>query len=299
MLFPGARPDAGNSSVSVEESFGGFFRESDDYSKLWRERHFWSHRVELCSVALAATAGVFFNGAVPAVLLFVVAGAAHLFRFVTKADQRWWNGRAGAESAKTLMWRYSVGGNPLGLSEQAPEIDLTSRLRDVSERVAEFAALPLATDQISTEMRTTRSTDRDLRVNEYLEGRIKDQQGWYERNSKHHSAWALRWSLVSLGLYVFGAILTVFALDQDWDIDFLGVLGAFAAAAVAWNGVQQHEVLTRAYSNACGELTEIAAQIADHLWHDEAEWADFVDQSEEAISREHTSWRASRNLHLS
>lgn len=74
----------------------------------------------------------------------------------------------------------------------------------------------------------------------------------------------------------------------------MGVLGAVSSAAVAWMAIRQYEVLVRSYSVASSELATIDAKIGGSVWADEMEWARFVDDAENAISREHTSWRAYR-----
>ena len=51
-------------------------------------------------------------------------------------------------------------------------------------------------------------------------------------------------------------------------------------------------MLATAYAVAHHELGLIASRIDEIAA--EADWARFVDESEEAISREHTLWRASR-----
>jgi len=49
---------------------------------------------------------------------------------------------------------------------------------------------------------------------------------------------------------------------------------------------------------ARNELWAIDAEVSHKHWDDEDEWATFVNESEEAISREHTLWRASRGVDI-
>src|SRR5437868_1033768 len=46
------------------------------------------------------------------VAAFVLAGSVKLYVGATKPEQDWYDGRALAESVKTLAWRYAVGGKP-------------------------------------------------------------------------------------------------------------------------------------------------------------------------------------------
>jgi hypothetical protein len=76
----------------------------------------------------------------------------------------------------------------------------------------------------------------------------------------------------------------------------LGVAAAASASAAAWLQTRQHENLTTAYSVACQELASVRSLIEQN--RDEATWAQFVEDAEEAISREHTMWRASRGMRV-
>jgi hypothetical protein len=76
-------------------------------------------------------------------------------------------------------------------------------------------------------------------------------------------------------------------------IDLLAVIAALAAAGTAWVQVKQYGSLATAYSIAAQELASISAEV-DTV--SEGLWAVFVANAEEAISREHTLWRASRGL---
>jgi hypothetical protein len=66
---------------------------------------------------------------------------------------------------------------------------------------------------------------------------------------------------------------------------------AALAAGSAWFAVRQYETLGRAYVFAATELSVIHQRL---LLAGEDSWAQEVADAEEAISREHTMWRASR-----
>jgi hypothetical protein len=75
--------------------------------------------------------------------------------------------------------------------------------------------------------------------------------------------------------------------------DLAGIVAALGAAFVAWLSLKQHESLARAYSYAANELALAATRLQSV--QGEAEWSVEVDNAEEAVSREHTMWRASRS----
>jgi SMODS and SLOG-associating 2TM effector domain 1 len=70
------------------------------------------------------------------------------------------------------------------------------------------------------------------------------------------------------------------------------VLASIAGVLVGWREVKQFGQLAHAYSLAANELGLIEAQ-ATHVATDD-EFAAFVADAEQAISREHTMWAARR-----
>jgi hypothetical protein len=76
--------------------------------------------------------------------------------------------------------------------------------------------------------------------------------------------------------------------------DLLGFAGALVAAMTAWLQAKQHRSLAAAYTVTALELASVRSKIRHQ--QSEADWATFVSDAEEAFSREHTLWKASRGL---
>jgi hypothetical protein len=70
----------------------------------------------------------------------------------------------------------------------------------------------------------------------------------------------------------------------------VGVAATVASAAFAWSKAKRFRELSSAYSLAAQELA-VAEGGAEHVSND-AELANLVQEVEERISREHTTWRA-------
>jgi hypothetical protein len=78
------------------------------------------------------------------------------------------------------------------------------------------------------------------------------------------------------------------------DLDLLGFGAAVAAGLIAWEQTRQDDRNAAAYSIAAQELASIKSLAPEQA--DETAWASFVDDAEEAISREHRLWRATTGL---
>jgi hypothetical protein len=151
--------------------------------------------------------------------------------------------------------------------------------------------------QITPWMQQLRAASLDDRRACYERARIADQQAWYAGRAEFNSRQMHRWGAIVLVFEVFGAIAGAMealgVLDLDWSTgDLVGVAATLAAAMTAWAQTRQYSTLASAYRIAYEELSAIRA-LVPHV-RTEAEWEEFVDSAEAAISREHTMWRASR-----
>jgi len=231
-------------------------------------------------------------------------------RAARNPEREWYRGRAGAESVKTLAWKYAVGGEPFGLTPREPHTGTVPNpdaaaaavflesLRGVTASLddVDWIAGGESPAQITPGMRDLRRSPLPVRRDAYREARIAHQRGWYAGKAAGARRNARRWSVVvtvatSIGL--IGATVKAFG---GLGLDFLGIASACAASAAAWTQFRQHESIASAYGVAARELTLIDDRLAicDH----EATWARLVEESEAAISREHTTWAARRDVRL-
>ena len=241
-------------------------------------------------------------GGVAAAVLFTGSLALRAYRMTVRPTAVWQDGRAAAESIKTLCWRYAACSRTFPAHLDAARADelFVERLREILGGIRDLAVVhPVggSREQITPWMRTTRSASIEQRRHSYEQARIDDQQRWYTARAGQNRRSAHRWSLLVLAFEVFGVlagILKAFDLvELDWSTgDLVGLAAALGAAATAWAQTRQYSTLASAYRIAEEELSAIRAMVP-HV-RTESEWEEFVDSTEAAISREHTMWRASR-----
>ena len=258
-------------------------------------------RVELLAVILAGVAGLWSLRVGPARLdvlaavaglLFAVSLGAVLLRGYLRPEQEWYAGRAGAESIRTLAWRYAVGGDPFPVDgSTAHAATFLDRLRAILGQLTELelAATGPEERELTPALEQVRAAGFAQRRAVYRRDRVENQIGWYLARADRHDRRANLWwsasvlssaaGLVVAGLRVFGVV----------NLDLLGVAGACASAAVAWNQLNQNRALVAAYRLTARELNIIRDRV-DHV--DEPDWPLFVSDAEDAVSREHTMWLA-------
>jgi conflict system pore-forming effector with SLATT domain len=291
-------------TVTIDESdFPALYHAADRNSLDGQRRFLTATQLRLVMLVVAALFGLITwrggradLGAVVAGAAFAVALLAELYLLRRRPDRLWYDGRAAAESTRTLTWRYLVGGNPFGLtevSEEEAERLLLHRFRQVAAELRGAHLVPVsdADDQIGPALRRVRSLPLEERRALYRSRRIDAQHGWYRTKARWNERRATQWSLILTGLEALGLGGAVLKATGVFGFDLLGLASALVGAGAAWVQTKQHQTLASAYEVASQELAVIGAH--GDWASDEPAWAHFVDQAEEAISREHTTWRAS------
>ncbi|MFC4150576.1 DUF4231 domain-containing protein [Micromonospora mangrovi] len=235
-------------------------------------------------------------GGMAASLAFLAGIGVAIYLLVTKPERGWYEGRAAAESIKTLCWQYSVGGGIFALPgpQGAAEL-LLSRLREVvgSMKAIELGAIT-AGSQITDEMELLRRQPLAVRRATYLTERLDGQIKWYSDKAFYNQARVRRWFALAIFLQLLGVLLGMFKAFGVAEIDMLGIAAAIVAGISAWIQTKDHQNLAESYALTAREVSLVrtlgeAADLGDEL-----PWSRFVDDAEQAISREHTSWLARR-----
>ncbi|MFG3114627.1 DUF4231 domain-containing protein [Streptomyces sp. NPDC048197] len=272
------------------------FRSADAASLSGQRRYLTGTKWRLL-LAIAA-AGCAVSNAVAAVAMVLLAFLATVYvevwMLTERPERAWYDGRALAESAKTLSWRYAVAGDPfpIDLPADTAERRFHQRLALLLREAPSDSMVPvgsMAATEVMAELRRGPFADRKQA---YLTGRIADQQQWYGTKATMNITRARRWRLGLITIEGLGVLAAVLRLLNIIPFDLPGVLAAVLGAGAAWFAVRQYESLGRAYTFAATELSIVHQRLT--AVHDESRWAQEVADAEEAISREHTMWRASR-----
>jgi hypothetical protein len=214
-------------------------------------------------------------------------------------EQRWYGGRAAAESVKTLTWRYMTQAEPFdGAVAKETEGRFSEALRAVLAQREQLGGLRTGTlgaePQITDSMRAVRTAPLATRIAIYRDQRIIDQRQWYSgKAAASAKAEGYLFSAVigAQFLAVVAGILLV--AKPEYPVNGLSVFATSAAALLAWLQVKRHQELAQSYDVTAQELGFIESQLA-HITT-ESDFRQFVSDAESAISREHTLWVARRD----
>jgi len=294
---------SGNGQVAppglTDADLPALFKAADKASLAGQHRLLWSLGAGLALNMLAAVASLFLTtsgtdlaagGASVAFFLAILVG---VFVLVDRPERAWYEGRAAAESAKTLAWLYAVGGGPFSLKRDGQADGLfAAHLQELLREIADVSLSLDEDEQVTSAMRELRASDLADRRSAYARGRLEDQRKWYAAKASQNETLARNWRLVILALQAAGLTGALLKATGTMNVNLLGLLAAGAAAATAWLQAKEHATLANAYGIAAQELAVIKVRLGEPS--NEDEWAVFVEEAEEAISREHKLWLARR-----
>jgi len=214
-------------------------------------------------------------------------------------EKTWYDGRAIAESAKSLTWKFITGTRPFGfkLKSSDAEEKLIKNLKQIIGQKKEFFQLIGEEfgegDQITKSMVDLRKFDLKEKINFYSSERLEKQQKWYYDKSKENR----KNKNLSFGAIITFQVLAIISLVLDYYnvIDFMStpLMACLASSFIAWLQLKRFQELTESYGITATELSLIKSKVR-HI-KDESDFENFVDDAETAISREHTLWLARRD----
>jgi hypothetical protein len=280
----------------------GLFQAADGASGKGQHSYFRSTALRLALAVLAAISGAVTlevpsrgidAAAIVTTLAFVGVLGADVFELQTRPSVGWYQGRALAESVKTLTWRYAVGGAPfpVDLATEEAENRFLHRLRLLLRDLPSVVPAPSRAPAITTAVRELRGRSLAERRQAYLVGRINDQRDWYAGRAEEHGRRGNRIQTAGLLLEVVGVAAALCEVLRIVTFDLAGIIAAMIAALAAWMAGKQYCANATAYTLASHELAIIHTLLERPV--PEAEWSELVADAEAAISREHTTWRAS------
>jgi len=234
-----------------------------------------------------------------ALISLILSFCLKLIIKVGKWDKKWFNTRAIAESVKTVTWRYIMGVEPYENCLSVEDVDrkfvnkLGEILKSASKASGSLAKSVGSGQQISNRMRKVRQMNIEKRKTIYLQQRIKNQKDWYSRKAKYNSDKETMWFWVTIIvelLAIFAAIYILNTLNSIFNP--IGTFTTLVVVFTAWNQTKKYGELSQSYAIAAQELTSIES-LAVHIKTEE-KLSDYVRDTENAISREHTMWCAKR-----
>lgn len=286
--------------VLTEADFPALYRLADSMSTSGRDNAFAQTRGYLAALTMGALAGALTWKVGSQDLMGWVSVAAFLLSIILalllaffRPAETWYQGRAAAESVKSLTWCYVTGADPFPLTADKVDQRFLARLRQIVQELKHIETTVATGAEITHRMRELRASPFETRRDAYVAGRIEEQRRWYAEKAGFHRKRSRQLISGAALVSIFGLVLGVLRAQQVIAMDLLGVFAAFGAALVAESQLRQHNVNASAYALTFHELGMVSALASTT---EEASWPRVVSEAEEAISREHTMWCARNGI---
>ena len=228
--------------------------------------------------------------------LFTLAFTLFIWRQVTKPEKIWYQGRALAESIKTLTWRFSMKATPFDVESSSKAIfEFQSQISAILQaNVFAGNKLPASFashDQVTPIMMSCRDKSLAERMCIYELERVRDQRNWYATKGGINKRIGRRWVLLC-GFVYLTAIISSLIRSANPNLTFLPteVLICIASSVVGWIQIKKFNELSASYILTAHEIGILHGSFQEIK--SELEFSDFVTKAEQAFSREHTQWVA-------
>ena len=288
----------------TELTFPGLYHEADSASNRQQKMFLWVIRAEFAALFAASILTI---NIVPEAwyiivygLVMVLAAGLLIFRSTTKPEQSWYQARALAESIKTTTWKYAMQSKPFdhhdndALDRAFFRNFLKDLLRTNQQVGAQFDGSSATMDQVTDEMAAIRALDTTDRLALYMDQRVENQRRWYAVKAGNNRTWAKMSVFALVALYTLAFIaLLVRVAKPEWAYSHPEPLILLATALIGWMQIKKFNELATSYNLTALEIGILKSR-APEIESDEA-LSDFIDDAEEAFSREHTQWLARRS----
>ena len=237
------------------------------------------------------------ESAAVAAIVFIASIFVSIVMLNKRSEDEWYRARAIAESVKTSTWRFMMKGAPYLDSTSIEQVKkefrnlLRSILTEHKDLAHEFGGEVSESDQITSKMCEIRRSDLQARIDFYREHRIDEQRGWYARKSAENKRKGKIWFGILIGLQTVAVILVVLRVAYPgfkvWPTEVFIVA---AGSSLTWIQMKRFRELASSYGLTAQEIGIIRGELEEV--NTEADFVEFVKDSENAFSREHTQWVA-------
>ncbi len=284
-------------------NYPGIFQAAERESGKYQKCYLFFIIAEYSFLIIASTLTSFFNANKISELLIVtfilLALISSALRYHLRHEQEWYGWRAVSESIKTSCWRFAMKAEPYEddksantqFAEQLMEIIKTNRF--AQNGIHSDAA---TNEQIPDAMRSIRILDVQQRLKYYCNFRISEQQEWYKKKSLKNNKMRRCWIIIGGFSYFLLIILLLIGLSSFSFLLFsTDPLLVWLSFIVGWTQIKRFAELSTSYSLAAYEIGIVKTKANEVS--DEETLSEFVNDAEQAFSREHTQWTARKQRH--
>lgn len=232
-------------------------------------------------------------------ICLILSTLFNIYILFFRPEKIWYEGRAISESVKTLTWKFITNTKPfkITLKQEKVEQIFNENLKKIIGQRRDFYILIGQNypdgNMISDEMITIRNSSFEERKKKYVEDRIQDQINWYSSKTKQNAFNKNIALCLIIGFQILAILFFIFEKNLFNNYSLTSILITMTSVVMTWLQLKRFQELTDAYGITATELKFIKEKSKFIL--DDTQLEKYVDDTETAISREHTLWLARRD----
>jgi hypothetical protein len=283
--------------------YPAIYKEADNISNKIQKNYLIILWVFLCMLVFSAFLFTYFDSILVikifnSVVSFAIVVLSFVFRF-HNFQGIWYNARAVAESIKTVSWRYAVKAEPYNIFDDNAKVlflNVIKHIIDMNHEFKKYIEADFSDQQpIPDSMTKIRQLSFDERLVIYHRHRIIEQRDWYAKKSKYNKTRSnlFFYLLIGISVVLFVLILLSFVKTACIFVFPVSILLSLISVLFTWVQTKKYKELEKSYALAAHEINFIAIQ-KDNVKSEEL-FSEYVNNSENAFSREHTQWIARKD----
>ncbi|MFC1621272.1 DUF4231 domain-containing protein [Candidatus Omnitrophota bacterium] len=289
--------------MNNELTYPTTFKNAETASSFHKKNCILLEKIKYGAIILASFIAIFpFNSIVglhwPSLFSGLALLTAIVVLFVEKNlehQKGWYESRALAEAVKAESWKFrcACGYYLKDRSESDIILDFLkylSKIRTELPSTNNVTGCSIVGNEISHEMKNSRSLPLKERAILYKNSRIEEQIRWYSDKAKTTSNNYRNYFIGAVGCLLAGVTFAgARFLGHLNQFSFAGFLSAVTLTLFGWMQIRRYETLSIAYTKVVTELRAIAQALTDTV-QDDKDLDICVRDAELVISKEHTIW---------
>jgi hypothetical protein len=284
--------------------YPAIYKEADNISNKTQKKYLMILVVFLCMLFISSLLFTYCDDIIVVKIINIVISLSIVilsFVFHTYNFQgKWYNARAVAESIKTISWRYAIKAEPYNIADNEAKTLFIRAIKHIIDMNHDFkecieAEYSNSTQQnIPDNMVAIRLLSLKERFIFYQINRVMEQKDWYTKKSLLNKKRSLQFFLLLIFISFVLLIMLILSLIKTTNnILFpIGSLLSLISILFTWIQTKKYKELEKSYALTAHEIGFIEITGKDT---DEKLFSDYVSDTENAFSREHTQWIARKD----
>lgn len=288
-----------NNQTMNRKDYPQLYRTADNLSIKYQKIYLGLLCGYLVSLIFGSIISMFENGVLVNSIslgLFILSATLFVISKIFDPLKLWYNGRAVAESVKSMTWKWMMAAEPyhnniLETASKEFQGDLHKLLKQNETIFSHYHDDEGFYYSISDKMKEVRNAPTKDKLSFYNLNRIKDQLEWYRKKAKTLRTTYIKYSIIVVLCYLFIIVSMIIKISKPNMTLPTELISAIVAAILSWMEAKKYNELSCAYSLAVNDISIINANMLEGEVTDR-EISEYVINSENAFSREHTQWIA-------